>query len=154
MAKLAKKAGKDPVKKTAYKRKSWQEKLHINREAVIEKTDKSFADIPAGSRMLIATPLIVDAYIRNIPKGNFTSIRQIREDLAAEYHADYTCPVTTGIFVRIVAEAAYEEFEKGKPLSKITPFWRALSLRSPSAKKLSFGIAFLEKQQRKEGIVS
>ncbi|HNR17858.1 MAG TPA: hypothetical protein PKG90_14410 [Chitinophagaceae bacterium] len=141
-------------KKPVTKRKTWQEKLHIDKKAEVKKNDYDFADIPAGSKMLIATPLIVDEYIRQIPKGHFTDIKQIRKDLAAEYKAQYTCPVTTGIFIRIVAEAAYEEYEKGKPLSKITPFWRALSAKSPSAKKLSFGLKFLLDQQKKEGIVS
>jgi hypothetical protein len=150
MAKAVKKA----AAKSSAKRKTWQEKLYINRVAEIETTNKKFADIPAGSKMLIATPLIVDAYIRQIPKGHFTDIKQIRKDLAAEFKAAYTCPVTTGIFIRIVAEAAYEEYEKGKALSKITPFWRALSTKSPSAKKLSFGIQFLLDQQKKEGIQS
>jgi hypothetical protein len=140
-------------KKSAYKRKSWQEKLHVDKNAEVKKNEVDFADIPAGSNMLIATPLIVDEYIRQIPKGHFTDIKQIRKDLAAEYKAEYTCPVTTGIFIRIVAEAAYEEYEKGKPISKITPFWRALSAKSPSAKKLSFGIKFLLDQQKKEGII-
>lgn len=154
MATALKKGVRPKGGKPVSKRKSWQEKLHINREAEVEKTEKQFADIPPGSTMLIATPLIMDAYIRQIPKGHFTDIKQIRKDLAAEYKAEYTCPVTTGIFIRIVAEAAYEEYEKGKPLSKITPFWRAMSLKSPSAKKLSFGIKFLEDQQKKEGIIS
>lgn len=149
-----KKPARTKSDKPAHKRKSWQEKLHINRDAKIEKTQKRFADIPEGSTMLIATPLIMDAYIRQIPKGHFTDIKQIRKDLAAEYNAAYTCPVTTGIFIRIVAEAAYEEYEKGKSLSNIAPFWRALSVKSPSAKKLSFGIKFLKDQQEKEGIVS
>lgn len=136
------------------KRKTWQEKLHIDKEAEVKKNEVDFADIPAGSKMLIATPLILDAYIRKIPKSHFTDIKQIRKDLAADYKAEYTCPVTTGIFIRIVAEAAYEEYEKGKALNKITPFWRALSAKSPSAKKLSFGIKFLQDQQKKEGITS
>jgi len=140
--------------KPVAKRKTWQEKLHVDKKAEVKKNDYDFADIPAGSKMLIATPLIMDEYIRQIPKGHFTDIKQIRKDLAAEYKAAYTCPVTTGIFIRIVAEAAYEEYEKGKPLSKITPFWRALSAKSPSAKKLSFGIKFLLDQQKKEGIIS
>ena len=55
------------------------------REAEVKKNAFDFADIPAGSRMLIATPLIVDAYIRKIPKGHFTGIRQMRKDLAAEF---------------------------------------------------------------------
>lgn len=140
-------------KKSSYKRKSWQEKLHVDKKAEVKKNDVDFADIPAGSKMLIATPLIVEEYVRQIPKGHFTDVKQIRKDLAAEYKADYTCPVTTGIFLRIVAEAAYEEYEKWKPISKITPFWRALSAKSPSAKKLSFGIKFLLDQQKKEGII-
>ena len=140
-------------KKSSYKRKSWQEKLHVDKKAEVKKNDVDFADIPAGSKMLIATPLIVEEYVRQIPKGHFTDVKQIRKDLAAEYKADYTCPVTTGIFLRIVAEAAYEEYEKGKPISKITPFWRALSAKSPSAKKLSCGIKFLLDQQKKEGII-
>lgn len=139
---------------SGYKRKTWQEKMQAGRAAEVKGNNYDFADIPAGANMLIATPLILDAYIRQIPKGQFVTIKQIRKDLAAEYKAEYTCPVTTGIFIRIVAEAAYEEYENGKPLSKITPFWRALSATSPSAKKLSFGIDFLLSQQKKEGITS
>ena len=153
MAKVAKKKAEKPVQKSGSGKKSWQEKLHPDREAEIEVTTKKFADIPSGSSMLIATPLIVDQYIRQIPRGHFSDIRQIRKDLAAEYHAQYTCPVTTGIFIRIVAEAAFEEYENGKALSQITPFWRALSAKSPSARKLSFGMNFLLEQQRKEGII-
>jgi hypothetical protein len=146
------KAPKDAAGKKTTTRKTWQEKLHNGKKAELKKNDFDFADIPAGSKMLIATPEIVDAYIRQIPKGHFTEIKQLRKDLAAEYKAQYTCPVTAGIFIRIVAEAAYEQYEKGTALSKITPFWRALSAQSPSAKKLSFGIDFLIEQQRKEGI--
>lgn len=153
MAKVAKKKAEKPVQKSGSGKKSWQEKLHPDREAEIEVTTKKFADIPSGSSMLIATPLIVDQYIRQIPRGHFSDIRQIRKDLAAEYHAQYTCPISTGIFVRIVAEAAFEEYENGKALSQITPFWRALSAKSPSARKLSFGMNFLLEQQRKEGII-
>ena len=103
-----------------------------------------------GEKMLIATPLIVDDYIRHIPKGKEGSLAQMRKDLAAEYHADKTCPVTSGIFLRIVAEAAYEEYRQGKPISKIAPFWRIINEQSPAAKKLTFGIDFLLEQRRKE----
>jgi hypothetical protein len=92
--------------------------------------------------MLIATPLIVDKYVRNIPKGSETSLRQMRKDLAAEYHAAYTCPITSGIFLRIVAEVACEEYRQGKPLSKITPFWRMIDSKSPAAKKTHFRVRF------------
>lgn len=121
-------------------------------EPKIEKTDKDFADIPAGVKMLIATPAIIDAYVRQIPKGVHTSLQQMRKDLAAEYRADYTCPVTSGIFLRIVAENAYEEYQAGKPVSKIAPFWRMIDRKVPAAKKLSFGMEFVEEQRRKEGL--
>ncbi len=65
-----------------------------------------------------------------------------------------TCPITTGIFVRIAAEAAYEEFQEGTPIEKITPFWRVISETSPAEKKLTFGTEFLNKQRKKEGIIS
>jgi hypothetical protein len=137
----------------AYKRKTWTEKLNIDRKPVIEKADKDFAGVKAGQMMLIPTPKIVDAYIRQIPKGREVDSNTIRKDLAAEYHAEVTCPLTTGIFIRIAAEAAYEELEKGKPLNKITPFWRVISEKSPAAKKLTFGTKFLIEQRKKEGIM-
>ena len=136
----------------ANRRKSWQEKLNIDRKPVVEKADKDFGGVRAGQRMLIPTPLLVDNYIRQIPRGQQSDLSTIRKDLAAAYHADVTCPLTTGIFLRIVAEAAYEQFEQGVPLQKITPFWRVLNKKSPAVKKLSFGDDFLMEQRKKEGI--
>ena len=137
----------------AYKTKTWTEKLNIDRKPVVEKVNKDFAGVKAGQMMLIATAKIVDAYIRHIPKGKQADLNTIRKDLAAEYHAEITCPLTTGIFLRIAAEAAYEEFEKGKPVDKITPFWRVIDEQSNTAKKLSFGTKLLKEQRNKEGIV-
>lgn len=136
----------------AYKRKTWVEKRDLSKEAKVEVLDKDFADMKVGEKMLVATPQIVDDYIRHIPKGKEGSLLQMRKDLAAEYHADKTCPVTSGIFLRIAAEAAYEEYENGKAISKITPFWRIINEKSPAAKKLTFGTAFLLEQRKKEGL--
>jgi len=136
----------------AVKRKSWSEKLNIDREPVVQKSDKDFAGVKKGQMMLIPTPKIVDDYIRQIPKGKSVDMVTLRKDLAAEYHAEVTCPLTSGIFVRIAAEAAYEAYEKGTPLKNITPFWRIIDEKSPTAKKLSFGTDFLIEQRRKEGI--
>ncbi len=137
----------------AYKRKTWQEKLHNDHPEKVEIVDKQFADIPAGASMYIATPMIVDAYIRNIPKGTHTSLQQMRKDLAAEHKAEYTCPITSGIFLRIVSEAAYEEIVAGKLLKNITPFWRMIDSKAPVAKKLSFGTDFIKEQRQKEGLL-
>ena len=35
------------------------------------------------------------------------------KNIAKEFQADKTCPVTTGIFLRIVSKASYEEYDVG-----------------------------------------
>jgi hypothetical protein len=60
--------------------------------------------------------------------------------------------MTASIFARIAAEAALEEMEAGKPADKITPFWRLIDAKSPIAKKLSCGTAFVAKMRKQEGI--
>lgn len=136
----------------AYKRKSWQEKLNDGRQPQIEIAGKGFGGIKAGQKMLIPTPRLIDEYIRQIPKGKTVDSATIRNDLAIEHGAEVTCPLTTGIFIRIVAEAAYEEFQGGKPINKIAPFWRVINEKSPTAKKLTFGTSFLKEQRVQEGI--
>ena len=140
------------IAKGIHRRKTWAEKMDNGREAVVKRTDKDFADIPAGSRMLIATPRIVDDYILNIPPGRQADTSRIRKDLAAEFGADYTCPVTTGIFLRIVSEAAYESLQAGAGVKDVTPFWRAVGPKSPTARKLSFPVEFIREQREREGI--
>lgn len=132
--------------------KTWTEKYNNGKEHQVKSVDKKFADIEAGEKMLIATPKIIDEYIRQIPIGAETSLKTIRNDLAIELNADKTCPVTTGIFLRIVAEKAYEEWENGIPEDQITPFWRVIDKKAPIVKKLSFSFDFIEKQRKKEGL--
>jgi hypothetical protein len=74
----------------------------------LKKLDKDFADMPAYSKMLIATPKIIDEYVKQISKGSSSSLATMWRDLANEFGADYTCPVTRAIFLRLVSEAAHE----------------------------------------------
>lgn len=133
-------------------KKTWAEKMKPEMEHKVEVADKDFADIPAGHTLLIATPTIVDEYVRHIPEGTHVPIKQMREDLAAEYGAEFTCPVTSGIFLRIVAENAYDQLQKGEPIDKIAPFWRMIDKKSTSAKKLACGLDWLQQQREKEGL--
>jgi hypothetical protein len=133
-------------------KKSWIEKQQTGTHHKVEVIEKAFADMPAGSSMLVATPNIVADYINQIPKGHSSNVGQMRKDLAAEYGAEYMCPLTAGIFLRIAAEAAWEEMQQGKKPSKVTPFWRIISPQSATGKKLSFGTSFLADMRRKEGI--
>jgi hypothetical protein len=148
---LVKKSAK-PIVKPA-KGKTWTDKVNDpTKEFQVKKLEKDFADMPAGSKMLIATSKIIDEYVRHIPKGKSGSLATMRKDLASEYGADYTCPVTSGIFLRIVSEAAYEQIEKGTPLNKVAPFWRVVDEKSALNKKLSFGEAFVKQQRKSESI--
>ena len=132
------------------KKKTWTDKLNEPKKSQVKLIDKDFADIPAGSRMFIATPSIIEEYIKQIEPGNRVDLKTLRKDLAIEHKADSTCPVTTGIFLRIVAEANYEKLQAGDKLEKLAPFWRAIDPKSPLAKKLSFGSEFLDEQISKE----
>ena len=64
-------------------------------------------------------------------------------DLARVHGADRTCPLTTGIFLRIVAEAAWEELQAGADPGAITPFWRVIAPDSSLARKLACGTDFI-----------
>ena len=75
-------------------------------------------------RMVIPRPLDVDALIRRVPKGKLVTVLQLREELAKRSKVDVACPLCTGIFVRIAAEAADEERRAGKKV--VTPFWRVI----------------------------
>jgi hypothetical protein len=135
------------------KGKTWTDKMNDpTKKFQIKKLDKGFADMPAGAKMLIATPKIIDEYVCQIPKGKSGSLATLRKDLAIEYGAEYTCPVTSGIFLRIVSEAAHEQLEQGAPPSKVTPFWRVVDGNSALNKILSFGTEFLIKHRKKEGL--
>ena len=131
--------------------KSWKEKLNIDRSFVVKRLDKNFSDMKVGENMLIATPKIIDEYIKQIPKGININIKTLRNDLALTYNADTTCPVTTGIFLRIVSEAAYEDFLNGE--KNITPFWRVVDHESKTATKLACGINFIKKRRSEENII-
>jgi hypothetical protein len=131
-------------------KKTWLDKLNEKKEPKIKRIDFDFADIPAGSNMFIATPKLIDEYIQEIGIGKRLDIKTLRKDLAIEHNADYTCPVTTGIFLRIVAEANYEKLQHGKRVEEITPFWRVIEPKSSLAKKLTLGQEFLLQQIEKE----
>ena len=132
---------------------SWIEKRDCEKSFKIKTIDKKFADIPKGSKMLIASPPIIDEYVNSISYGEYVEPVKMRDDLAKVYQADKTCPVTTGIFLRIVSEASYEEYRSGYDLETIAPFWRIVKLNSKLAGKLACGIDFIAKRQTEENIV-
>jgi hypothetical protein len=131
----------------------WARKMNAARTAKVVVLDRTFAGIPAGSKLLIATPKILADYLARIPYGEQRNIVRLRNELARRHRAHATCPVTTAIFLRIVAESALEDLAMGRPLEAVTPFWRAIEPDSRIATKLSCDSAWLRELRTAEGIV-
>jgi hypothetical protein len=113
--------------------------------------DKDFAGVPAGARLLVSSPLEIDAFLReHTCPGEFLSIQELRRRLAGKHSTDAACPVSTSIFLRTVSEAAWDQIEAGTPTSLVTPFWRAVEPGSPLARKLRCGSEWLEHQRAAE----
>ena len=122
-------------------RKSWREKM--NNPSLPKIVDKG------GRAMLLPSPPEVEAFIRRIPLGSVATITEIRDFLAAKYAVDLTCPLVTGIFIRLAAEAAEEDARAGK--KRITPYWRVLKADGSLNPKFPGGAARQAERLRAEG---
>jgi len=107
------------------KKKSWVEKLADNKELPkVEKiTDKMSKRWGTGT-VVIPAPMEVNNLMKSVPKGKLAAINEIRVALAKKHGATICCPLTTGIFAWIAANAAEEQRQEGK--RDITPYWRTL----------------------------
>ena len=130
--------------------KSWTQKMDGRDAPAVQVLDRAYGGAPAGGMMLVATPRLVERYIRSIPAGESRTIAEMRADLAREHGAAITCPMSTSIFVRIVAEAALEAREAGVEDAEMTPFWRIVEPASPLAAKLSCGREYVEIKRKLE----
>ena len=112
--------------------------------------EKDFAGIPKGSKLHISCPVEVAEELKNITPGSIISIHAFRRRLAEKNNCDATCPVSTSIFLRIVAERTWEEFSRTGSTEDLAPFWRVVESSSPMAKKLNFDSAWIDLQQELE----
>ena len=134
--------------------KTAAQQLQANKKPKRVVLDKDFAGIKAGSTLFVATPQLVDQYIRSIPPGEQRSVALMREELADQWSADATCPASSAIFLRIAAQAAIDEIEAGKSPLEVTPFWRLIDSRDKVAKKLTIDPQWIDAQRAREGIVA
>jgi alkylated DNA nucleotide flippase Atl1 len=130
-------------------RKSWREKMrNPNLPKLVAIPPKMRKRFGVGT-MLVPSPGEVEAFIRTVPEGLITTVSEIRAFLAGEHSADVTCPLTTGIFIRIAAEAAEEETRAGA--AKITPYWRVLKDDGSLNPKFPGGVGRQAERLRAEG---
>ncbi len=130
-------------------RTSWAEKMNKPAQVqIIDMLEAKGKIWPAG-RMLISTPKEVAAIVGNIAYGETMTLSELRNTLADRHHADYACPLTTSIFLRIVAEATEEARALGK--SELVPYWRVVRDDRSLIDKLPEGVEGQATLLRKEG---
>jgi len=107
------------------KKKSWTEKLADSKGLPkVEKiTDKMSKKWGTGT-VVIPAPIEVDAMMKKVPESKLITINEIRVALAKKHNATIGCPMTTGIFAWVAANAAEEQRQQGK--KDITSYWRTL----------------------------
>lgn len=107
------------------KKKTWLEKLNDCKDLPkVVKLNVTQSKKWGKGTMAIPSPLEVNAIMRKVPPGKLITINRMREKIAKKHHATIGCPITTGIFSWIAANAAVEAASKGQ--KKTTPYWRTL----------------------------
>lgn len=106
-----------------------------------EKTIKKYG----GDRMYFAPPIAYDRIMRLVPFGKVLTVGKIRERFAKENGADFTEPVTAGIFVLIAAWASEQR------AGDQTPYWRTLKANGELNPKYPGGAEAQKEKLEAEG---
>lgn len=131
-------------------KKSWREKLADSKDLPkVEKITEKAAKKWGAGTIVIPAPIEVDNIMKRVPKGRLITINGIRAKLAKKHNAAIGCPITTGIFSWIAANAASEDAAEGK--KKITPYWRTLKTGGELNPKFPGGIDNLKTLLEIEG---
>lgn len=108
-------------------------------------TDQKSIEKYGGNKMYFAPPIDYDKIMRQIPYGKVITIEKIREYFAKLSEADFTEPITAGIFVSIAAWASYQRSEDK------TPYWRTLKANGELNPKYPGGIMAQKEKLEAEG---
>lgn len=108
-------------------------------------TDRKSIEKYGGDRMYFAPPADYDRIMKKIPFGKLTTVGEIRRHFAEESKADFTEPITAGIFVSIAAWASYQRD------SDETPYWRTLKADGELNPKYPGGVEAQKEKLEAEG---
>ncbi len=126
-------------------KKSWREKLADSKDLPkIQKVEGKMSRRWGEGTFVIPAPVEVDEIMRKIPRGKLVTINEIRARLAKKHKVNFGCPITTGIFAWIAANAA-----EGK--KRITPYWRTLKASGELNPKYPGGIRNIRSRLKAEG---
>lgn len=108
-------------------------------------TDQKSIERYGGDRMYLAPPMDYDRVMRMVPYGKVITVGGIREHFAKINGADFTEPITAGIFVSIAAWASHQRGEDE------TPYWRTLRAGGELNPKYPGGIEAQKARLEAEG---
>lgn len=108
-------------------------------------TDRKSIEKYGGNKMYFAPPLDYDRVMKRVPYGRVTTVGEIREYFAKQSGADFTEPITAGIFVSIAAWASHQRS------GDETPYWRTLKANGELNEKYPGGIEAQKKKLEAEG---
>ncbi len=108
-------------------------------------TDEKSIEKYGGDRMYFAPPIDYDRVMRLVPFGKLLTVGTIREYFARQSGADFTEPITAGIFVSIVAWASHQRSENK------TPYWRTLKANGELNAKYPGGMEAQKEKLESEG---
>ena len=108
-------------------------------------TDEASIQKYGGSRMYFAPPLAYDRIMKTIPYGKVITVGEMRDHLARVNGADFTDPITAGIFVSIAAWASFQR------TGNETPYWRTLKAGGELNPKYPGGIDAQKEKLEAEG---
>ena len=95
--------------------------------------------------MYFAPPIDYDRIMKRVPYGKVITVGEIRDYFAKQNGADFTEPITAGIFVSIAAWASYQRSEDE------TPYWRTLKANGELNAKYPGGIKTQKAKLEAEG---
>ena len=108
-------------------------------------TDEKSIRKYGGNRMYFAPPADYDRVMRRVPFGKLLTVGQIRAYFAGQNDADFTEPITAGIFVSIAAWASHQRD------GDETPYWRTLKAQGELNPKYPGGVEKQKEKLEKEG---
>ncbi|MCI8788313.1 MAG: methylated DNA-protein cysteine methyltransferase [Lachnospiraceae bacterium] len=128
-------------------RKDFNAMLHDSKDMpkIQTITDQKSIEKYGGSRMYFAPPMDYDKVMKRIPYGKVITVGKIREHFAALNGADFTEPITAGIFVSIAAWASHQRTEDK------TPYWRTLKAGGELNAKYPGGVEAQKEMLEAEG---
>ena len=108
-------------------------------------TDQKSIEKYGGNKMYFAPPIDYDKVMKKIPYGKVITVGKIREYFAELSGADFTEPITAGIFVSIAAWASYQRDNDE------TPYWRTLKANGELNEKYPGGVEAQKAKLETEG---